>query len=100
MKKAFEYLNQQYVDEQDKQTVAMQLNQEIRDLSYTYSLQGPGKYFEAMNNKLICLNQLGILKIDTDKDCIVIADFAFRKVVPTITVNKMATQWKNETIQD
>ena len=45
---------------------AWKLDRECKEMTYTYTLQGPNKYFEDLNDKFLQLEHLKVLKIDDD----------------------------------
>ena len=77
VKKAFEYLKTCYVDEKEKRKAAFKLYREVKEMTYTHTLQGPNKYFEDLNEKFLRLEHLKFLKIDDDNDKKTIAEHAF-----------------------
>ena len=84
VKDAFTYLKEQYVDEKDKRKAAFALDREIKEMTYTHTLQGPNKYFEDLNDKFLRLDHLKFLKISGDDDKKTIAEHAFEQAVPPI----------------
>ena len=96
VKKAFKYLKDRYVDEKDKRKAAWALDREIKDMTYTHSLQGPLKYFEDLNDKFLRLDHLKFLKISDDDDKKTIAEHAFEQTVPPIAMNEINAKWKQK----
>ena len=99
VKKAFEYLKTCYVDNKEKRKAAFILDQEVKEMTYTHTLQGPNKYFEDLNEKFLRLEHLKFLKIDDDNDKKTIAENAFEQVVPPIAMNEINAKWKQEANQ-
>ena len=96
VKNAFKYLKDRYVDEKDKRKVAFALDREIKDMTYTHTLQGPLKYFEDLNDKFLRLEHLKFLKISDDDDKKTIAEHAFEQAVPPIAMNEINAKWKQK----
>lgn len=99
VKDAFTYLKECYVDEKDKKKAALALDWEVKEMTYTHTLQGPNKYFEDLNEKFLRLEHLKFLKIDDDNDKKTIAEHAFEQAVPPIAMNKINAKWKQEADQ-
>ena len=99
VKDAFTYLKERYVDEKDKRKAAFALDWEVKEMTYTHTLQGPNKYFEVLNEKFLRLEHLKFLKIDDDDDKKTIAEHAFEQAVPPIAMNEINAKWKQEADQ-
>ena len=65
-------------------------------MTYTHTLQGPNKYFEDLNEKILRLEHLKFLMIDDDKDKMTIVEHAFKQAVPPIVMNKINAKWKQK----
>ena len=89
-------MKDRYVDEKDKRKAAFALDRQIKDMTYTHSLQGPLKYFEDLNDKFLRLEHLKFLKISDDDDKKTIAEHAFEQTVPPIAMNEINAKWKQK----
>lgn len=99
VKGAFKFLKTCYVDEKEKRKAAFLLDREVKEMTYTHTLQGPNKYFEDLNKKFLRLEHLKFFKINDDDDKKTIAEHAFEQAVPPIAMNKISAKWKKENDQ-
>lgn len=97
VKQAFVFLKTQYLDKKEKRIAAWKLDHKCKKLLYSHTLEGPTKYFEAINDKILRLEHLGILKIEGDANKITVAEHAFEKSVPAIAINTVNAKWNTWT---